>query len=146
VCWECHSFGLRVIRGWLGSRTGLDVLENDHEGPVREQRYSCTLSLTAALDRVGGQLHAPTALPPGKRPGIHFTGACVGPRVGLDRCGKSRSHRDLIAEPPSPLRVAIPTKLTRTPPPPLQNVQIAPEYFKSQISMALGRSILGPAH
>jgi len=28
--------------------------------------YSCTLSLTSALDRVGGQLHAPAALPPGK--------------------------------------------------------------------------------
>jgi len=28
--------------------------------------YSTTLSLTSALDRVGGQCHAPAALPPGK--------------------------------------------------------------------------------
>jgi hypothetical protein len=28
---------------------------------------------------VGGQLHAPAALPPGKRPGIH----CIGGLVGL---------------------------------------------------------------
>ena len=28
--------------------------------------YSCTLSLTSALGRVGGQRHAPAALPPGK--------------------------------------------------------------------------------
>jgi len=28
--------------------------------------YSSTLSLTSALDRVGGQRHAPAALPPGK--------------------------------------------------------------------------------
>jgi hypothetical protein len=37
-----------------------------HEGPEGEQRYSSTLSLTSALDGVGGQHHAPAALPPGK--------------------------------------------------------------------------------
>ena len=37
---------------------------------------------------LGGQLHAPTALPPGKRPGTHCIGGWVGPRVGLDGCGK----------------------------------------------------------
>ena len=37
---------------------------SDHEGPEREQRYSCTLSLTSALGGgVGGQRHAPAALP-----------------------------------------------------------------------------------
>ena len=39
---------------------------------------------------VGGQLQAPAALPPGKRPGIHFIGGWVVPRAGLDGCGKSR--------------------------------------------------------
>ena len=34
------------------------------EGPEGEQRYSSTLSLTLALDGVGGQHHAPAALPP----------------------------------------------------------------------------------
>ena len=38
----------------------------DHEGPEVEQRDSSTLSLTSALDRMGGQRHAPAALPPGK--------------------------------------------------------------------------------
>jgi hypothetical protein len=37
-----------------------------HEGPEGEQRYCSTLSLTSALDGVGGQRHAPGALPPGK--------------------------------------------------------------------------------
>ena len=37
-----------------------------HEGPEVEQRYSSTVSLTSALDGVGGQRHAPAALPPGK--------------------------------------------------------------------------------
>ena len=52
--------------------------------------YSATLSLTSALDGVGGQPQAPTALPPGKRPGIHCIGGSVGPRAGRDGCGKSR--------------------------------------------------------
>jgi hypothetical protein len=33
---------------------------------------------------VSGQLHAPVALPPGKRPGTHFIEGCVDPRAGLD--------------------------------------------------------------
>jgi hypothetical protein len=39
---------------------------------------------------VGGQRHAPPALPPGKRPDTHCIGGWVGPRAGLDGCGKSR--------------------------------------------------------
>jgi len=38
---------------------------------------------------VGGQRHALTALPSGKRPGTHCTGGWVGPRAYLDNCGKS---------------------------------------------------------
>jgi hypothetical protein len=34
-------------------------------------------------------------LPPGK-PDTHCTGGWVGPRVGLDRCEKSRPHRDFF--------------------------------------------------
>ena len=37
-----------------------------HEGPDGEYKYSSTLSLTSALDGVGGQHHAPANLPPGK--------------------------------------------------------------------------------
>lgn len=36
--------------------------------------------------RVGGQRHAPDALPPQKRGGIHFTVDWVGPKTGLDGC------------------------------------------------------------
>ena len=39
---------------------------------------------------VGGQRHAPAALSPGRRPGTHCIGGWVGPKVGLDGCGKSR--------------------------------------------------------
>jgi len=39
---------------------------------------------------VGGQRHAPAALPPGKRPGTHCIGGWVGSRAGMDWCGKSR--------------------------------------------------------
>jgi hypothetical protein len=37
---------------------------------------------------VGGQRHAPATLPPRKRPGTHCIRGWVGPRAGLDRCGK----------------------------------------------------------
>ena len=47
------------MKGKFHPRTG-------HEGPEGEYRYSCTLFLTSALDGVGGQRHAPAALPPEK--------------------------------------------------------------------------------
>jgi hypothetical protein len=60
-----------------------------HEGPEGEQRYSSTLSLTSAIDVVGGQRHAPAALAR-VRPGTHCMGGWVVPSAGLDGCGKSR--------------------------------------------------------
>ena len=63
--------------------------------------YSSTLSLTSVLDGVGGQRYGPAVLPSGKRPGTHCTGGWVGPRAGLDGCGKSRPHRDLISVRPA---------------------------------------------
>jgi hypothetical protein len=43
---------------------------------------------------VGNQSHLPAALTSGKRLGNHCTGGWVGPRAGLNGCGKSRPHRD----------------------------------------------------
>ena len=43
---------------------------------------------------VGGQRHAPAALPPGKRDSTQCTGGWMCPRAGLDWCGKSRPYRD----------------------------------------------------
>jgi hypothetical protein len=78
--------------------------------------YSYALSLTSALDGgVGGQRHAPAALPR-ERPGFYCTGDCVRPRVGLDRWGKSRPHRDSILGPSRPQGVAIPTPVYRSRP------------------------------
>ena len=51
---------------------------------------------------MGGQRHAPAALTPGERLSTHCTGDWVGPRVGLDGCGKSRPYRDLNPGPSSP--------------------------------------------
>jgi len=63
--------------------------------------YISTLSLTSALDVMGGQRHAPATLPR-ERPGTHCIGCWLHPRAGLDECGKSRPHRDLIPGPSSP--------------------------------------------
>jgi hypothetical protein len=46
------------------------------DGTEREYRYSFTLSLTSMLDGVGGQGHAPAALPPGM---IRCFGCAPGP-------------------------------------------------------------------
>ena len=76
--------------------------------------YSSTLPLTSALDGVGGQRHAPAALPTGKRPSTHCIGGWEGPRAGLDGCGKFRPpHRDSIPGVSSTWRVAIPTEVSR---------------------------------
>jgi hypothetical protein len=54
---------------------GLNVKVNDkyqpridHEGPERKYKFSTTLSLTSALDWVGGRCDAPTAVPAGRDP------------------------------------------------------------------------------
>lgn len=62
---------------------------------------------------MGGQRHASTALPPGKRPGAHCTGDWVFSRAGVDGCGKSRIHRYSIPPTVQPVasRSACPTCL-----------------------------------
>jgi hypothetical protein len=61
--------------------------------------YSSTLSLTSALDGVGGPRHALATLPPGKSLGTQW----VGPRAGLDGRGKF-SHPLGIRSPDRPIR------------------------------------------
>ena len=90
-----------------------------HEGPEGEYRYSSTLSLTSALDGVGGQRHAPATLSPGKTryPLYRRLGA---PQNRLDGCGKSRPptappQRDSIPDCParSAYRLRYPGSLAR---------------------------------
>ena len=45
---------------------GKGLPRTGHEGPEGEQIYSSTLPSTSTLDGVGGQHHAPAALPPVK--------------------------------------------------------------------------------
>jgi len=73
-----------------------------HEVPEVEQRYSATLSFNFSAVR-GWVVNAmPWSLYPWDRPGTHCIGGWVGPRAGLDGCGKSRPHRDSIPGPSSP--------------------------------------------
>jgi len=50
---------------------------------------------------LGGQRHIPAILPPGKRPGTHFTGGWMGHRTGLEGRGKSRAHQDQSTDRPA---------------------------------------------
>jgi hypothetical protein len=51
---------------------------------------------------VGGQRHAPSALPLGKRLGTDCREGWICPRAGLDVCGKS--HHTGIRSPDRPVR------------------------------------------
>jgi hypothetical protein len=73
---------------------GKGYLRTDHESPV-VKRYGYTLSLTSALDGVGGQRHVSATLTPGNTR-YPLSRRWVGPRAGLDRCGKFRPHRDSV--------------------------------------------------
>ena len=63
------------------SQTRYETLKEQSICPEEEYRYSSTLSLTSAIDGVGGQRHAPAAAPPGKRTGTHSSGTWVCPRA-----------------------------------------------------------------
>jgi len=52
--------------------------------------YNSTLSLTSALNGGGWLRPRPGQFTPRERPGIHRTGGWVGPKAGLEGCGKSR--------------------------------------------------------
>ena len=54
---------------------GIVYHTTSHEGPTGEQIYSSTLSLTSAQVGVGGQRHAPAALPSGKTRSPSYRGA-----------------------------------------------------------------------
>jgi hypothetical protein len=73
-----------------------------HKGPYGEYSYSSTLFLTSALEGGEGSASHPGPTLPPERPGTHCTGGCLGLRAVLDRCGKSRPHRDLIPGTSSP--------------------------------------------
>jgi hypothetical protein len=56
-----------------------------------EWMYRSTFSSTQHYMQVSGQLHAPAALPPGKRvPGTHWIGGWVGPRTAQDDAEKRK--------------------------------------------------------
>ena len=59
------SLGPKTVK--LYTRTGQEATDID-----REYRYSPNLSLTSALDRGGWSTPCPAALPPGRKPHIHF--------------------------------------------------------------------------
>jgi hypothetical protein len=68
--------------------------------------YSSTLSLTSALDGVGGQRHFPVA-----SPDSNGAGGLVSPRAGLDECENLTNSG--TRSPVYPYRVAVPTALSR---------------------------------
>ena len=81
---------------------------------MRTQRSEGNLYSFFNLGTRWGCVVEATLLPlyPGKRPGTHFVGGWVGPRVGLYVCRKSHPNRDSIPGPSSPSQVAMQTTLS----------------------------------
>jgi len=78
----------RVVRGSDYSRISFN----------RRKRYRSTLSITLELNEMGGQRHAPAALPPVKaRYPLH--GKLGGPQGRYGQVRKPRPHRDSITGP-----------------------------------------------
>jgi len=105
---KCISVGSCVkvkvkleVEGKVHPRTG-------HEGPegCRGKTCSYTRSLTSSLDGVGGQRHAPAALPPGKTRYLFYR------RLGGPQGRSGRVQKISITGPASLQRVAIPTELS----------------------------------
>ena len=71
------------------------------EQTTSAQRYSATLSLTSVLDGGGWSTPRPGRFTP-RKPDTHCIVGCVGPKAGLERCGKSHPHRYLIPVPSNP--------------------------------------------
>jgi hypothetical protein len=72
------------------------TLRTGGEGPEGEQWYSSTFFLTSVLDGDEWSRSRTGHFTPGKET------RCIGPRAGLDGCGKCRPHRDSIAGPSRP--------------------------------------------
>ena len=92
------------MRHYQLTRTGKVHPTTRHEGSKVEKRHSYTLSLTPALDGVGGQRHALTAIPPGmpRYPFYRRLGGPQGrsgrvrkisPPLGIDRIAKPVASR-----------------------------------------------------
>ena len=82
----CHHISSPKGTGVVHHITG-------HEGPEGEQMCSSILSLTSAPDGMDSQPHAHANLSPPKGPSSKRAAGWVGPRAGLDMCGKSRPQR-----------------------------------------------------
>jgi len=76
------------------------TLEQDTQRPRRGVDYISTLSLTLALDGVGGQGHAPVTLLPWKTQNPLYR-RLGGPQSGLEGLGISYSYGDSIPGPSS---------------------------------------------
>jgi len=62
-----------------------------HEGAEGELKYRSLPSSTSGLVRMGGRSHAPDILSP-QITCTPFVESWVGPRAGLEVCGKSHPH------------------------------------------------------
>ena len=102
---------IKELKQYKGKCKGKVHPRTGHKGIEWEWIYRSTISLTSDLHGGGWETPYPCHFIPQEKPGTHCTGSWVGPRAGLDSCGKSCSQEDLIPGPISPQPIAKQTEV-----------------------------------
>jgi len=86
-----HTHTQPSIHSSIHVKLEIKLMFNLKQATKVRMGVSSTLSLTSALDGVGGRRQAPAPFPR-EILGTHCIGGWVGHRAGLNGCGKSRHH------------------------------------------------------
>jgi hypothetical protein len=93
--------GTKVFQMQVTNKGYVSLFSRTH-GPRGGEEVLFYSFMTSALDEGGWSTSRLGRLYPREKPVTYRTGGWVGPRAGLDRCRKSRPHRDSIPGPSSP--------------------------------------------
>jgi hypothetical protein len=101
--WQCTMNYNEVVKGKVGKVHPVQALRLCTGRTAHRGRRGIALPYHDRATRRGEGSASRRGRPlPQEGSGTHCTGGWVGPRAGLDRCGKSRPHQDSITGPSSP--------------------------------------------
>jgi hypothetical protein len=101
-CWRPHPLAIVAKIQYIVQNKGKVRPIPCHEGPEGEYKYSCTLSLTSALDGDGWSTPRSGRFTPGKETTYPLYRRLGGPQGRFGRLWKISPHWDSIPGPSSP--------------------------------------------
>jgi hypothetical protein len=75
---------------WIWFSGKVKLKTDKSKGNMSYNKIEFHSFLTLIVDKVGGQRHAPAALPKERSPGTRWTEGRVGPRTSLEWCGRKK--------------------------------------------------------